>query len=115
MSELYEDYKNLICLFNYARDDDPDMEMYRISCIYIDKTTGKLISRTSETNSPYDIRPGSYSRVYEREISYSRMKEILRSPGFAAEVKDAVKYTMLNENSWEQWLVKNGYIKETKA
>jgi hypothetical protein len=112
MGKLYEDRKNLVSLFYYNRDmGETVRDMYCISVVYMDKTTSKLISETTETNSPYDIRPGSFSRSYEYEISYSRMMEILTSPKYAAEVKDISKYKSLNENNWKEWLVKNGYDK----
>ena len=101
--------QNLVLLFCYNRSEDRG---YSVSTVYIDKTTGKLISKTSETNAPYDIRPGSFSGEYEREISYSEYRKILLCSQYKAEVKNISQYKSLKESNWEQWLVNNGYLKE---
>lgn len=112
MGKLYENRKNLVFLFCYNRDmGETVRDKYCVSVVYMDKTTGKLISIASETNSPYDIRPGSFSREYEKEISYDNFRKILLYPEYNAEAENTYKYKSLNENNWKEWLVENGYVK----
>ncbi len=100
MEKLYENFNNLIYLFSYS--EETDKERYESSWynLYIDQTTGKLISRHFVNRDPFSMRQGSVS-AFDHEISYKELRKIV-----LAEKMDVSRFETLTISNWQKWLVK---------
>ena len=105
MEKLYKNFSDLICLFSYG--EEMDTERYESSGynFYIDRTTGKLISRHVVNRDPFSMRPGAVS-IYEYAKTYEDLKKILSR----YKIENSTKYESLTEDNWEEWLINNRLV-----
>ena len=100
MEKLYEKFDDLKYLFSYG--EETDKERYESSWynLYMDQTTGKLISRHFVNRDPFSLRQGSVS-AYDYEKSYEELMKIVH-----AEKMDVSRFETLTISNWQKWLVK---------